>query len=107
MVRASVEDLLKGAGLVEFVQHFTSAAESILAVGGNAAMRKRCTDITGKQSSLQLTMRSYLAAGQEDSSAKVAPRAGEPHVPRAHLTQLARVDPTHSGAAFISTSGWE
>ena len=91
MVHSSVEDLLKSAGLGEYVGHFTSAAEALLAVGGDSEMRKKCTDITGKQASLQVIARSCAAGGQGDTSKVSNPSWPVACTKRALLMLFARV----------------
>jgi hypothetical protein len=74
MARTSVEELIKRAGLAPFPVQFRLAVEAVVGKGGDAAMRKKCTPITGKQFSLQVTTRSALAGGMVDDSTKVTPR---------------------------------
>lgn len=100
MARTSVEELITREGLKSFLVQFRGAFEAVVGMGGDAAMRKKCTPITGKQLALFVTTRSALAGGMVDDSTKVTPRglAGQ-HAPRAHLTPLPCAAPARSGAA--------
>jgi hypothetical protein len=104
MVHSSVEDLLTGARLGEYLGHFTSAAEALLAVGGDAAISNKCTDITGKQASLQVTTRSCAAGGQGDTSKVGNPKLDALLAPSAHLRLFARVAP-HTAVPHGSLGG--